>query len=99
MADGAVPASRDEAGVVIEPLNASDLARVVLESVLGWAIRSVEFVHRDGMLVGAGKEVATVGESDFTAQLNADLLELLETSLENIHHADLVSETNNDVET
>ncbi len=51
------------------------------------------------MLVGAGKEVATVGESDFSAQLNADLLELLETSLENIHHADLVSETDNDMET
>ena len=72
---------------------------MVLESVLGRAICGVELVHRDGVLIGAGKEVAAVGESDFTAQLNANLLELLETSLENIHHADFVSETDNDVET
>jgi hypothetical protein len=51
------------------------------------------------MLIGACKEVAAVGESDLTAQLDADLLELLEASLENIHHANLVSETYYDMET
>jgi hypothetical protein len=42
--------------------------------------------------------VASVGEPDLAAQLDADLLELLETALEDVHHAHLVREAHDDVE-
>ena len=98
LAHGAVPAARYKPGIVIEPLNAPDLARVVLERVLRGALSRIELVHRYGVLVGACEEVPSVGEPDLAAQLDADLLELLETALEDVHHAHLVREAHDDVE-
>jgi hypothetical protein len=71
---------------------------MILEVIFRGAFSSIEFVNRDSMLVGASKEVPTVGESDLTAELDADLLECLECFLEHIHHADFISETNDNVE-
>ena len=51
------------------------------------------------MLVGACEEVPAVGEADLSAQLDTDLLELLQAPLEHIHHAHFVSEADDDVET
>ena len=50
------------------------------------------------MLICACEEMSSVREPNLTAQLNPNLLKLLQTTLENIHHADFVCEANNDVE-
>lgn len=72
---------------------------MVFERVLGRALGRVELVHRYRVLIRACEEVPAVGEADLPAQLDADLLELLQAPLEHVHHAHLVSETHHDVET
>ena len=72
---------------------------MIFKRVLGRALGRVELVHRYRVLIRACKEVPAVGEADLSAQLDADLLKLLQAPLEHIHHAHLVSETDHDVET
>jgi hypothetical protein len=67
LAYSTIPASRNETGIIIQPLDASNLTRVVLKSIFWWALSSIEFVHRDGMLIGACEQMSTIGEPDLTA--------------------------------
>ena len=46
----------------------------------------------------AGKEVATVGEHDLTAQLNWQVLILLDRVSKHVHHPDSVEETHDNLE-
>jgi hypothetical protein len=50
------------------------------------------------MLIGTSEEVPAVGESDLTAELDSNFLESLKILLEDIHHANFVSKTNNNME-
>ena len=50
------------------------------------------------MLVCACEEVTSVREPDLAAQLDTNFLELLETTLENIHHTNFVCESDHDME-
>jgi len=59
-ANYAVPTARNEARVIVKPLDAPNFARVVFKGVLWRALSCVELVHRDGVLVCAGEQVAAV---------------------------------------
>ena len=59
----------------------------------------VEFVHINVTLRCASEQVTTVRESDFSASLDWNSVVRLETLLEDIHHSDSISETDNQVET
>jgi len=62
----AIPTSRNETRVVIKPLNAADFTRMFLKSILWRTLGSIELVNCDSMLIGAGKQMTSIGESDFT---------------------------------
>jgi len=61
-------------------------------------LSGVELVDIDVALGSASEQVATVGESDFSAALDGDCVERLKALLEHIHHSDSIGETDNQVE-
>lgn len=64
-----------------------------------WAVFTrVELVNMDVSLMSTSKEVTTVGELDLSASLDLDLMVHFQTLLEDIHHSDSVSETDDNME-
>lgn len=61
-------------------------------------LAGVELVDIDVALRSTGEEMTTVGESYFSATLDGDRLVGLETLLENVHHANSVGETDDQME-
>ena len=59
---------------------------------------SVELVDPDLLVILASKEMATVRENNLTALLDWQLFVLDEGSVQNVHHAHLVAEANDDVQ-
>lgn len=68
---------------------------MLLENKLARTLSCVEIVDIEGVLVGAGEEMAAVRELDLPARLDRDLVIALEIPCENVHHADSVHKTHN----
>ena len=68
-----VYAARCEAGVVLEPVDASHLVHVALALIVGGAVLGVEVVHPYGVVAdGTGEQVTAVGELNFPAGLDLE---------------------------
>lgn len=92
--------TRDEPTVIIEPADALDWLRMGCELELSWATSRVEFVDPDLFVVLASEQVTSVGEDNLTALLDWDVaLVRLETLVKDVHHLDLVTQTDHEVQT
>ena len=58
--NGRVKSRRNKAGVVWQPADGSNGARVSLEHVLGWVLGRVEVEHMDEVYEHASEEMPTV---------------------------------------
>ena len=97
--DVTIPTTWNETRVIIEPLEASDWTKMCFVDHILSVLTCVEFVHINVTLRCASEQVTTVRESDFSASLDWNSVVRLETLLEDIHHSDSISETDNQVET
>lgn len=69
--DVPVKTTRDEAHIVIVPVNASDLLYMTLTEVVRWTLTSVEVIYLDSVVANScSKQVATIAKSDFSTVLN-----------------------------
>ena len=69
-----------------------------LEGVVGRILSRVEVVDVNEVDEHAGEKVATVGEHDFTALLNWQVLILLDLVRKHVHHPDSIKETHYNLE-
>jgi len=70
-----------------------------LEGVVDWVLSRVEVVDVNEVDKHAGEKVATVGEDDFTALLNWQVLILLDLVRKHVHHPDSIKKSYNDLKT
>lgn len=93
-----IPATRQEARVIIEPMNATHGTEVTLVAELRRVLTRVEFVDIDLVEVSDGEHVTTVRELDLSARLDVDRGVFLQLVLHDVQHSDTVSETNDQME-
>ena len=75
--DAAIPTSWYEVGVIIKPLDASNLSYVSFVVELWWAFSGVELVNTDIVLVRACEQMTSIRKSNLSAALDWDFLECL----------------------
>ena len=85
--------------IVLQPRDRPNHSAVGLESVVDWILSCVEVVDVDEVDEHAGEKVSTVGEDDFTARLDWQILVLLDRVCEYIHHTNTVEEAYHNLET
>ena len=69
-----------------------------LEGVVDWVLSRVEVVDVNEVDKHACEKVATVGEHDFTALLNWQVLILLDLVRKHVHHPDSIKESHYNLE-
>ena len=80
-----VSSARHKASVVFEPTETLDWLGVTVELELNRALRRVELVDPDLLFILASEKMTTVGENDFTALANRQILVGHETVVQDIH--------------
>jgi hypothetical protein len=71
---------------------------MALEDHVGRAVEGVEVVYLDCLVVGAGEQMAAVREPDLAAGFDGDVLVRADGLAIDVHHPNLVGETDDDVE-
>lgn len=96
--DAAVPTSWDKVGVIIKPLDASNLSNVSFVVELWRAFSCVELIDADIVLISACEQMASIWEPNLSTALDWDFLERFQALLKYVHHSDFICESNDDME-
>ena len=93
-----VPSQSCEASIVFQPRDRLNGTIVAFKCKVSRRLTGVKLVNDNGRRVGTSEVLASMGELNLIAELDVDAFEGFQFVRQNVHHSDLFSERNHNME-